>query len=312
MAELGRPTDDPLVTVLMTTHNGAEFVAEQVQSVLGQRDVRVRLVVSDDASTDSTPSLLQELAVDPRVEVLPPGRFGSPQANFLRLIRDADIDAAAVALADQDDIWHADKLARQLEQLRRRRVDAVSSNVTAFWEDHGSRRTKLIDKAQPQVELDFLLESAGPGCTFLLTTAAFERVKAALRHVDDDSAVPHDWLIYAIVRATGGRWHIDEAPTLEYRQHADNATGANAGLQQARARLRQLSSGEYRRRCAAVARVCIAVAADDMRPSLERVAPLFGSERLSARLALRRLAPRLRRDPAEQRLLRMLLLLGIW
>ncbi|WP_156906015.1 glycosyltransferase [Agrococcus lahaulensis] len=297
----------------MTTHNGAAYVGEQTRSILDQEDVQVRLIVSDDASADDTPALLADIAADDRVVLLPPDRFGSPQANFLRLIRDADVTgASAVALADQDDIWALDKLARQVKQLERLGVDAVSSNVTAFWETGDSRRTKLIDKAQPQVEFDFLLESAGPGCTFVLSTDAFLRVRAALEHVVDDGAVPHDWLIYAIVRATGGRWHIDPRSTLQYRQHGGNATGANAGLQQARARLRQLASGEYRARCAAVARLCVALAPPELRLSLERLAPLFDSERLGSRMALWRLAPKLRRDPAERRFFRALLLLGIW
>lgn len=313
-------TAAPLVAVLMATHNGEAFLVEQVQSILAQRGVRVRLVVSDDSSTDATPALLAELGVDPRITLLPAGSFGTPQGNFLRLMREADISGAtAVALADQDDIWHADKLERQLALLERLDVDAVSSNVIAFWErEDGSRRTELIDKAQPQVPLDFLLESAGPGCTFVMDHEAFTSVRAALDRLPDDgvrlddSAVPHDWLAYAIVRATGGRWHIDAEPTMEYRQHESNATGANSGISQAASRFRRLASGEYRAQCGAVARLSAAVAEDAQRARLERIAPLFDRTDLGARLALRRLSHELRREATERRLLRMALLLGVW
>lgn len=314
MSAPGEATAAPLVAVLMATHNGEAYLAEQLASILAQRDVSVRLIVSDDSSTDATPSLLADAARDPRVTVLPTGRFGTPQGNFLRLMRDADLgDAVAVALADQDDIWHVDKLARQLALLQQRDVDAVSSNVTAFWERaDGSRRTELVDKAQPQVPLDFLLESAGPGCTFVIEREAFATVRAGLDHVPDDSIVPHDWLAYAIVRASGGRWHIDVEPTLEYRQHDANATGANSGLRQATTRFRRLASGDYRSQCAAVARLSAAVADDAHRGRLERIAPLFERTDLGSRLALRRLSGELRREVTERRLLRAALLLGVW
>lgn len=304
----------PLVVVLMATFNGEAFLAEQLHSILAQRDVRVRLVISDDSSTDATGQLLADVAADPRVTLLPAGRFGTPQGNFLRLMREADVaDAVAVALADQDDRWHHDKLARQLALLQRLDVDAVSSNVVAFWDhENGSRRTELIDKAQPQVPLDFLLESAGPGCTFVIQRDTFATIRAALALVPDDGSVPHDWLAYAIVRATGGRWHIDAEPTLDYRQHASNATGANSGVSQAASRFRRLASGEYRAQCGVVARLSAAVADDAQRARLERIAPLFGRTDLGSRLALRRLSGELRREAAERSLLRMALLLGVW
>lgn len=301
----------PVVVVLMATHDGEAFLREQARTILSQRGVEVRLVVSDDASQDATGAILAELAPDPRVTVLPQRRFGTPQANFLRLLREADVaGATAVALADQDDRWHEDKLERQLALLRDRDAHAVSSNVVAFWE--GSRRRELIDKARPQTSLDFLLESAGPGCTFLLSPAAMEAVRDGLGRIADDAAAPHDWLVYAIVRARGLRWHIDPEPTLDYRQHGRNATGANHGPRPALVRARRLASGEYRRQCAAVAEVALAVAGDGQRALLERVAPLFARDDLGARMALRRLAPELRREPRERALLRLALLLGAW
>ena len=66
----------PRVTVLMATYNGmaegGAWLDEQVDSVLAQVGVEVRLVVSDDASSDGTRAHLEERAsVDPRITVLP-------------------------------------------------------------------------------------------------------------------------------------------------------------------------------------------------------------------------------------------------
>ena len=304
----------PLVAVLLATHNGADFVEEQVRTILGQEGVEVRVIVSDDASTDATLEILRGLG-DDRIVILEPGVYGSPQANFLRLIRDADVaDADAVALADQDDRWHLDRLQRQLALLAEHDLDAVSSSVTAFWElGDGSERTAHLDKSQPQTELDYLLESAGPGCTFVLAAETFRAVREIVaRHPLVDESVPHDWIIYAIARATGRRWRIDPTPTIDYRQHGGNATGAHKGIRPALTRARRLASGDYRRQCAAIAKLTAALAAGETRARLERIAPLFERSDVGSRAALRRLVPELRREPAQRRWLDLALRLGLW
>ncbi|SDR81908.1 glycosyltransferase [Agrococcus carbonis] len=309
-----RASATPLVAVLMATHNGEEFIEEQVRTILDQQGVEVRIVVSDDASTDATLEILRGFG-DDRITLLEPGRFGTPQANFLRLIRDADVTGAtAVALADQDDRWHLDRFQRQLALIAEHRLDAISSSVTAFWtQPDGSEVTEYLEKSQPQVELDYLLESAGPGCTFVLTASTFATVREVVAaHPLVDESVPHDWIVYAIARATDRRWRIDPTPTIDYRQHGANATGANKGLRAALSRARRLASGDYRTQCAAIARLAASLATGPTGERLERIAPLFERSDFASRAALRRLVPELRREPAERRWLDLVLRLGIW
>lgn len=308
-------SDRARVAVLLATHQGEQYLEEQLATLLGQQDVDIRIAVSDDASTDGTGAILAAHADDPRITVLPADRFGSPQRNFLRLVREADVQAVDfVALADQDDRWHLDKLARQTALLRRIGADAVSSDVVAFWGDGPvPAKTQVLRKSEAQREFDFLLESAGPGCTFLVAIDAFTVIREIVsdgRLVDD--RVPHDWLIYAIVRATGRRWHIDTEPTLDYRQHGHNATGANVGLRQAALRARRLASGDYRKQCAAVAATSAQLAGGTLGARLAELAPLLQRTDFRARLALLRLAPELRREQMERWMLRVALLLGIW
>ncbi|MGM1030798.1 MAG: glycosyltransferase [Actinomycetota bacterium] len=300
--------DRPLVVVLLATHDGAAFLREQVDSILAQRGVDVRIVVSDDASTDTTPALLDELAADPRIVLLPGGSYGSAHANFLRLIREAPIEgAAAIAFSDQDDIWNDERLAKQLRQLET--ADAVSANVVAVFDD----RRVLLDKAQPQRALDFVLESAGPGCTFVLSPAAFERVRHVVRTDPEAAAAPmHDWLVYAIVRAAGMRWHIDAAPVIDYRQHDANVTGANLGWRQARTRLLRMRSGGFRREAAVVARIASRVAEGEERARLAALAALLERDDAKARIALLRGVGSLRRRASERAALAAMLVLGVW
>jgi len=307
------PTSNEIV-VLLATYNGARYLEEQLDSILTQRGVTVRVVALDDVSTDETPHLLSEAAArDPRVTVLPTqGSSGSAAANFYRLIQSSTYgDDALVALSDQDDIWVPDKLARHSELLRSGGYDGVSSNVIAF--DERGRET-LVRKDQPQCEFDYLLQGPGPGSTFLMTGRLVNLTAELLRH---PNRLAHridyqDWLIYAVCRARGWKWYIDPEPTVLYRQHENNVIGSNVGLRPAWDRLQLIRRHWHRRQAHTLALIAAEIAPDARRPELAEYARLFENSGLSERWALARRASQLRRRPRDQRLIRALIALGIW
>ena len=245
----GSPTG-PKVCVLMATHNGRHWIEEQLASILNQHGVQVDVWISDDASSDGLPQWLAERArQDGRLHVLQHGRrFGSAAGNFYYLLAHAPTQQYPYfALADQDDVWHLDKLQRHLELLESSQVDAVSSDVMAFWP---SGRQVLIKKSDPQRRWDFLFEPPGPGCSFLMRASVVERCNATIAKLTAAGIelLPfHDWMIYVVARASGMRWLIDARPSLQYRQHDRNEVGAHVGWRAARIRLRSLFRGDYRR-----------------------------------------------------------------
>lgn len=278
------------VRILLATYNGAQWLDEQLDSIAKQQGVRVSIIASDDSSSDGTVEVLARWAARLPLEVLPPAseRFGSAHRNFLRLIRDTDLgDADYFALSDQDDVWLPGKLLRGIECLRSLDVQGYSSNVTAFWPD-GSRRD--IDKAQPLQPLDHLFGSPGPGCTFVMPRAVFADLKGFVTGNFErlQSIWVHDWLIYAFVRARGGRWHIDSLPNMLYRQHGRNEIGVNAGWRAALNRLRLVRSGAYRRDILAIAD-CVG----ERDAVVEAVRRLHFVDRLGLLLQVRRFRRRL-------------------
>lgn len=302
----------PRVAVLLATHDGAAWLGEQLDSILDQRDVDVCVVVSDDASGDGTAQILAERsAADARITVLPAlPASGSAAANFARLFRDADVSGVdLVALSDQDDVWLPDKLARHAALLAARGLDGVSSQVTAVRPD-GSRR--LVRKAFPQRPYDWVCESPGPGSTFLLTPRLVSLVGDVVRSGLAAPVEFNDWLVYAVCRARGWGWHIDEVPSVDYRQHGDNVMGANHGRSAALARLRLVRSRWHRSQALAVVDAGLAVVPPSGRPALQRLRGDLAGGGPVHRLALARRAGQLRRRPRDRVLLAALVLAGIW
>lgn len=297
------------VAILMATFNGVVWLPAQLRSILNQRDVEVSIYVSDDLSQDGGFGYLQQLSLqEARLHLLPQAvKFGSAGKNFYRLIQDVDVtDYDYIAYADQDDIWEQDKLIRHISLMQKCGVDGVSSNVLAFWSDG---QKKLINKSQPQRELDYLFESAGPGCTFLMSPWLINELKRLL-HSGSSIArevALHDWLAYAVCRASGRKWLIDPTPSVQYRQHTHNVIGANSGIKAKLARIRNMSW--YRQEVMKVVQVCTEVS-DIQR--LKHMSDYLTTSGVKSRLGLLSFVFDARRAVADRLFLAFSILIGLF
>ena len=236
------------IAVLLASYNGVKYIKEQVDSILNQKEVDVTIFISDDLSTDGTIEYLQDIYKDfKNIVYLPSGsKFGGAGKNFFRLIKDVDFSSFDfISFVDQDDIWYEDKLIRAIKTIEDKQLDAYSSNVLAFWEDG---KEMIINKSSLQARYDYLFEAAGPGCTYVLKKdlAIFLQNFICENWEDVNKIELHDWFIYAFARENNYKWHIDEKPSMRYRQHTSNQVGANDGLKAKLKRLKKVFSSWYR------------------------------------------------------------------
>jgi rhamnosyltransferase len=309
---VSEPDAGARIVVLLATHNGVRWLDEQVHSILNQEGVTVRIVALDDGSTDGTIEWLADFAArEPRFTVLPDdGTAGSAAANFYRLIAAApQREGELVAFSDQDDIWRPGKLARHAALLATG-VDGVSSSVMSF---DSSGRTSLVRKDYPQRRFDFLLESPGPGCSFLITGRLASLAAEVLANDENARAVQfHDSLVYAIARGHGWSWHIDGEPSVDYRQHDANVMGSNVGVRQGFERLRLIREHWLRNHSVLLTSVAIGVAPEEQRAKLERIRALMTGRGIRNRFALAGLSGQLRRRPRDRGIIGLLITLGVW
>ena len=232
------------IAILMAAYNGEKWLTSQIVSIFKMNTKNIQLHISVDESTDKTYSICESSVYTyVNVNLLQSAHFGNSSKNFFRLIRDVNLDEYNyISLADQDDIWDAGKLESAIKMLSETGGDAYSSNVIAFWENG---KTKLIDKAQTQRHFDYMFESAGPGCTFVLTQKlALHLQKFLIQNQQSCADVSmHDWFIYAFARTNGYKWVIDKHSYMQYRQHENNVMGANAGWQAKLTRWKKLRAG---------------------------------------------------------------------
>ena len=216
------------VTILLSTFNGVRHLAAQLDSFAAQTLTRWRLLWRDDGSSDGTPDAIERFA-----SVLPAGRVVRSSGSgvhlgvfdsFLALLAEAS-DAPAVALADQDDVWLPEKLARALDALAAADPEIPAlycSALTVVDQDLRPIGTSLPLRHDPGFP-GALLQNIASGCTMVLNQAA---VRAVLKAARPHHGV-HDWWIYLLVTAIDGQVLFDPAPSMLYRQHGANAIGAS-------------------------------------------------------------------------------------
>jgi len=233
------------VCVLLAVCNGEAYLREQLDSILQQKEVTVDVYVCLDSSQDSSQSILSEYATQYQNIILHSQdiKFGSAGQNFLYMLKTVDFSSYDyICFSDQDDYWLDGKLHNAIKKIRRSNADGYSSNVTAFWEND---RQVDIRKSYDQVCFDYIFESSGPGCTFVLTYELAHDIQSFLESAGDKvkDIWLHDWFCYAYARSNAYNWVIDQSSYLLYRQHDSNSVGANVNFSAKFSRLREVLSG---------------------------------------------------------------------
>lgn len=234
------------IIVLLAAYNGEKYIKEQILSIVNQTLKPSLIIINIDKSNDKTLKIIEDCILNyPIIKILSSNkRFGSPGSNFLYMFQNLDFsNYDFIALSDQDDIWQKDKLKKAIYVLDKG-VDGYSSDVEAFWING---KKKSIIKSQNQKSFDYLFESAGPGCTYVLSknlTIRFQKFVKVNRIKLRTITQYHDWLIYAFARSHNFKWYIDPYISLQYRQHSLNEVGANVGLNAFRKRVYRVLFGD--------------------------------------------------------------------
>jgi hypothetical protein len=122
-----------LVSVVIPTYNRAHTILDAVRSVLAQRVGDLELLVVDDGSTDDTAARIAAIT-DRRLRYVRGRHAGVSAARNLGVGLST---GELVAFLDSDDLWHADKLAREVALLARHpEVDAVFTDLEKRHGDH--------------------------------------------------------------------------------------------------------------------------------------------------------------------------------
>ena len=109
--------EDKSISVAMATFNGADYVYEQINSILIQDTKPIEIIIVDDASSDDTLSVLHNLALEHSIIKI---YINEKNLGYVAAFKKAisKCKGKYIALSDQDDIWEENKLSLTLNYLR--------------------------------------------------------------------------------------------------------------------------------------------------------------------------------------------------
>jgi glycosyltransferase involved in cell wall biosynthesis len=229
-----------LAVILLATYNGDAHLEEQLDSILEQTHAQWLLLAKDDGSTDETVEILQRYRKRFPEKMLYLGsseRNLGPALMFSSLIqhvldqeRELQLDDYCIALCDQDDVWHRDRLRITVDHLQSRLgagpvppllihsdlsvIDANGATLASRFSDYQGVMPRRNDF------IALLALNVVTGCTTLMTPALARACTPV-----PEQAYMHDWWI-ALVASLVGEIHYIEQPLVGYRQHGGNTLGA--------------------------------------------------------------------------------------
>lgn len=264
-------TDTVKISIALCTYNGEQFLRTQLDSILAQSFLNWELVVVDDVSTDGTWDILQDYAAkDGRFKLFRNEKNLGYNRNFQKALGFCEGDY--IAICDQDDIWHPDKLKLQLA--------GIGNSLLIYHDSEFIDRSgdpmglKISDKfhfyrgSSPEA---FLYLNCVSGHAILMKK---DLLTKALPFPD---GFHYDqWL--AFVAASAGSVDFVAKVLVQYRQHERNTTDILARRKTERSR--DLKLAELEKESAWIAQ-CAEKANGDTRVLLGRLATLSKSRKHS-------------------------------
>jgi glycosyltransferase involved in cell wall biosynthesis len=219
----------PLVTVYIPTHNRARLLPEAMKSVLAQTYDDFKLVISDNASTDSTPQVVASFD-DPRVEyVRQPQNLGL-LGNQNWILQRIESDYSLI-LAD-DDLIYPELLERTVAELDRLpRAGVVHTGFDVIDEEGvvmlpDVNWTYGLDRNTVENAQDFISESMKWSCRVCASTALMrtEALPAGGMSADDFPAI--DLGMWLRMAADGWDFAFVDETLGAYRIHGTSHSAA--------------------------------------------------------------------------------------
>lgn len=220
------------IAVLMCTYNGEKYLQEQVDSILAQEGVNVRLYIRDDCSTDGTRQMLKRLEGYDNICVHYDTHNLGPGMGFMKMAFDlnasGDVEAHHidyVCFADQDDIWLPEKLARGVEMIGDTDEPVLyCSNQLLYF--NGERQGTKRLSGQPDMSLEgHITKNVISGCTMIFNVRLLREISRC-REVGHDvlDFRMHDAWVFLVALLVGKVIYDDESYIL-YRIHENNTVG---------------------------------------------------------------------------------------
>lgn len=219
-----------MISIAMTTYNGAKYITEQLKSIFEQTLQADEIIICDDCSKDDTVEIIRSMirkCQTDRVHLIINEENLGYIANFYKAISLTHGDF--IFLADQDDVWHRDKIEKTMAVMERTGAAAICTKSRLIDADgreiDNTAYLISVFLAKLSTELgrvtfrDLVIENVAQGCTYCFT----KEVKQWYLRVNSKHLI-HDYQILYIASLVGDVYAYNQA-LIDYRIHGNNSAG---------------------------------------------------------------------------------------
>lgn len=201
-------TVQDLVSVVIPVYNAERYIEDTLASVWAQTYPHIEVVVVDDGSKDRSLAILEKYA--DRIVLVRQKNGGAAAA------RNAGVQAACgkwIAFLDSDDIWHPEKVARQLASCGNRKWSYTDTLFMGGIND-GKRDSDLNTKHAGMVLKELITNN------FIGTSGVMIQRKCFLDAGGFDGSLRsiEDWDLWIRLASKYEIAYVDE-PLVQYRIH---------------------------------------------------------------------------------------------
>jgi len=218
------------IDIILASYNGEKFISQQIDSIIGQDFCDWLLLVSDDGSTDSTLSILQNYeSKDKRIKIINTERQGSSLMNFRKGL---DFSTSSfIMFADQDDIWPSNRISSMYYQINNLQNNfgsdvpiLIYSDLKMINENNNiiANSYYKVNKYNPYNNYDIkyaIWKCTAAGCASIFNKSLLIKSKP----IPIDISMHDHWML--LVALCFGRVHYLDEQTILYRQHDNNVVG---------------------------------------------------------------------------------------
>ncbi|MCM3727692.1 glycosyltransferase family 2 protein [Neobacillus cucumis] len=208
----------PLVSIITPVYKAEKFIAETIQSAQEQTYKNWEMILVNDQSPDNSVKIINEFAVsDKRIRLL-----NLPTNSGAAIARNTAIKAANgkyIAFLDSDDLWHPEKLTKQIKFMEERNLPFAFTGYEIMKED-GTRTGKIVHVPE-SIDYNGLLRNTIIGClTVVLNKEMIGRIEMVNIRTRQDFVL---WL--DILKRGYIAYGLDEA--LAYYRKVEGSISSN-------------------------------------------------------------------------------------
>ncbi|MGQ7945275.1 glycosyltransferase [Flavobacterium sp. WC2509] len=206
----------------MASYNGAEFIKQQLESILNQLNEGDEIIIVDDCSTDSTVKTIKSFE-DKRINVFRNEVNKGHVYSFGRAISLATKDL--IFMSDQDDIWIDGRVDLIRNKLLNSDAMLISSNSN-FINSQGDRidfKITGVESKSSQKYMKNIFDIFAGKENYYGCSMAFKKEMQKLILPIPNYVESHDLWIAMAANIAKSNLHCDEV-TFERRVHGNNAS----------------------------------------------------------------------------------------